>query len=102
MTFVPTTFILAQLDNPIEAKSIQELLTAILDIVVKLGVTVLVLAIIWVGFMYVKAQGKPEEIKTANNAFFWTVIGAGVVLGAKVIQMALCATITGLGSKLSC
>jgi len=90
------------LGNPIGYASIQALLTAILDIVVKIGVPVLVLALVWVGFMFVKAQGVPAELETAKKAFFYTCIGAGVVLGAKVIQEALCATIQGLGSTLPC
>ncbi|MFA6006256.1 MAG: TrbC/VirB2 family protein [Candidatus Paceibacterota bacterium] len=99
LAFMPIALVTAAsapLSNPISAPDIQTLLKDILQVVIDIGVPVLVMAIIWVGFMFVKAQGKPEEIKTANNAFLWTVIGAGVVLGAKVISEALKATVDKL------
>jgi len=82
--------------NPLKAKSIQQLVDLILDVLIKIAVPVLVMAVIWVGFLYIKAQGKPEEITKANSAFFWTVIGAGVVLGAKIISLAIQNTVKDL------
>lgn len=104
LAFMPMTFVYAEkLNNPLGETSIQELLSKILDAVVMIGLPVLVMAILFVGFMYVKAQGNPEQLKTAHAAFFWTVIGAFVILGAQLISKALCNTATDLGAKgLSC
>ncbi len=109
MIFIPTFFVHGQgspsdnrITNPLGATTtLMQLLLKILDVVVLIGVPVLVMAIIWVGFMYVKAQGKPEDIKTANNAFLWTVVGAGVVMGAKIISLALCSTVHELGAAIT-
>ncbi len=109
LSFSPTFFVYAQgsdtplgggtaITNPLTGiTSITQLLNKILDIVVLIGVPILVMAVIYVGFMFVKAQGEPGELKTAREAFFWTVIGAGVVLGAKVISLAIQSTVTNLG-----
>lgn len=88
-----------KIENPLKFKSIQELIKGILDVVVLIGFPILVMVFIWVGFMYVKAQGKPEDIKTANNAFLWTSIGAGVILGAKVISEVLQNTINQISNR---
>lgn len=103
LLFIPTTFLLADgngITNPLTGvTSITQLLDKILEAVVLIGVPVLVMAVIYVGFMFVKAQGEPAELKTAREAFFWTVIGAGVVLGAKVISLVIKETVTNLGKS---
>lgn len=54
--------------------------------VTKTAVSVLmpfvVIAFIYSGFIFVKAQGKPDEIKKAKEAMLWSVVGAFILLGA--------------------
>ena len=53
------------LTNPLnDIDSLPDFMNAILDAVVQLGSIVLLLAIVYVGFLFVKAQGKEEEIKS--------------------------------------
>jgi hypothetical protein len=86
-----------ELCNPLTGvDSLDGLLGKILDIVLIMAVPVLTMAFIWAGFLYVVAQGNPEKIKKANNVMFWTVIGAMLIIGAKVIQALVTATIGGL------
>ncbi len=85
------------LTNPLNSiNSLPDFLNAILGAVVDLGTIVLTLALIYVGFLFVKAQGKEEEIKNARNALMWTVIGGLVLLGAKTIGMVIASTVKGL------
>ena len=65
--------------------TLPELVALVLSAAVQIGVPVVALGIIYSGFLFVKAQGKPEDIKTAREAFYWTIIGAMIVLGAFVI-----------------
>ena len=65
--------------------TLPELVALVLSAVVQIGVPVVALGIIYSGFLFVKAQGNPAELKTANEAFYWTIIGAMIVLGAFVI-----------------
>ncbi len=85
--------------NPLGSiDSIPKLIDAILKIVVKVGLPLVALAIIYVGFLFVKAQGEPGKLTEAKEAFLYTVIGAGIVLGAFVISQAIQATVTSLGA----
>ncbi len=85
------------LTNPLNSiDSLPDFLNAILGAVVQLGTIVLTLALIYVGFLFVKAQGKEEEIKNARNALMWTVIGGLVLLGAQTIGMVIASTVESL------
>jgi len=84
------------LENPIRANSISELMTLLMDIVVRIGAVVSVFALIYVGYLFVEAMGKPEKIKTARKAFLYTVIGIAILVGAKVITVMIENTINYL------
>lgn len=85
------------LQNPLnKINSLDELVKAILDAVVTIGGIVLVLALVYVGFLFVAAQGREEEIRNARSALLWTVIGGLILLGAKSIQLVITATVQGL------
>jgi len=86
------------LENPIDAESFQILVTAILEVVVAIGTPIAILAIIYSGFLFVKAQGKPEALKTAREALIWTIVGVAVLLGARLLATVIQGTITGLGA----
>jgi heme/copper-type cytochrome/quinol oxidase subunit 2 len=83
--------------NPIKPNDINELITAILKIVVQIGTPILVLAIIYVGFKFVAARGNPGKLEEAKQAFVWTLIGAAIVLGAFVISTIIQTTIQQIG-----
>lgn len=83
--------------NPLKGiNSLPELLKAVLDAVVYLGGIVLTIAIIWVGFKFVMAQGNPEKIKEVRNALMWTLIGGLILLGASAISLAIQSTVSSL------
>jgi hypothetical protein len=74
-----------ELNNPLQADSIADLVATILDFVLQLGAIAATLAIIYAGFMYVTAQGDTSKITTAHRTFLYAVIGAAIILGSKVI-----------------
>lgn len=85
------------LENPLkDINSIPQLIAAILDIVVQIGIPVVALFIIYSGFLFVKARGNPEGLKTAKTAFIWTLVGAAVLLGASVLASVISGTIDQL------
>lgn len=85
-----------KLANPLKVNTIQELLNLILQVVVTLAVPIIVLFIIYSGFLYVTAQGKPEAIKKATTAFTWTIIGGVIVLGASLLLTIITNTVNAL------
>jgi hypothetical protein len=84
------------LTNPLNAGSIPELLAIVLKGIVQLGSIVLVLMLVWVGFLFVMAQGNEEEVRSARSALMWTVIGGLVLLGAQAISMLIQSTVNAL------
>jgi len=77
--------------------SIDKLVETILNsIVLPIGASVAAVAIIYSGFLYVKAQGKPGELEKAHEAIKWTLVGTAVILGAWVISQLIGGTIDKL------
>ena len=88
-----------KITNPLGDKSIDSLpalIALILDVTVKILSPIIVLVIIWTGFRYIKAQGNATEITEVHKSLMWVLIGAAVILGAKVIALALQGTISQL------
>lgn len=85
------------LKNPLNGiNSLTDLLDALIVAVVRIGTIVLVLALVYVGFLFVAAQGNEEKIRSARSALMWTVIGGLVLLGAQAISTVIKATVSGL------
>lgn len=78
--------------NPISAKSISELIANVVDIFVQVSIPIITVGIVYVGFLFVSAQGNTGKISAAREALKWTLLGAALVLGAKVISSAIQAT----------
>lgn len=72
-------------------------LTSILKLVIQIGAVIVVLMLVYVGFLFVVAQGNESKLTTAKNALLWTVIGALVLLGAQAIASGIQATVQALG-----
>lgn len=85
-----------KIQNPIKADNIQDFIKTILEGVIRLGIPLIALAIIYSGFLFVAAQGKPEKIKEAKDALLYTVIGAAVLLGAWAIAQLISETVLAL------
>lgn len=82
--------------NPIKAENINSLIKQILEGVIKIGIPIVALAIIYCGFLFVQARGKPEAIKKAKDALIYTLIGAAILLGAWAIAQLISDTVLAL------
>src|SRR5579872_363566 len=73
-----------KLQNPFKGGSdLTAIVTAILqNVIMPIAAVVVVLAIIYSGFKYLTAQGKPEDIRKANEGLMYALIGAAILLGA--------------------
>ncbi|MEX1027102.1 MAG: hypothetical protein WD049_03710 [Candidatus Paceibacterota bacterium] len=61
----------------------------ITDVILPIASVVVVIAIIYTGFLFVAARGNAAKLETARTAFVWTVIGTAVLLGSWVIATAI-------------
>lgn len=90
------------LRNPVgdKAGSLPQLLDLALKAVVDIGAIFGVLAIVYCGFLFLQAQGNESKLEEAKTAFYWTVIGLAILLGASVLEAILTNTINGLKAGL--
>lgn len=75
-----------RLCNPLSSiNSIPAFFQAILDIVMVFAIPFIVFFLIYAGFLYVMAQGKPEQIAKAHSALLYALIGGVLILAANLL-----------------
>ncbi|MCE9517885.1 pilin [Candidatus Nomurabacteria bacterium] len=87
--------------NPL-GKSISDIPTfiqTILGFVLLVGVPIIVLAIIYAGFLFVTAQGNSEKLTMAKTTLLYTLIGAALLLGSFVIAKAIKGTVDQISNS---
>lgn len=84
------------IQNPISSDDFTSLLKAVLKIIIEIGIPLVILGVIFIGFKFIKAQGNPGELKQAKDGFKWVLVGAAIVLGAYVISAILQATVSNV------
>ena len=89
-------YVFAEFENPIRPGTLQQLLLSILDIAVYILFPIVVLMIVYTGYLFVSAQGNPTKIETARKALIWTVIGALIILGARALALGIQATVNSI------
>lgn len=85
-----------RLVNLLSVGSLEELVAKVLEVMVQVGSILLVLMLVWTGFLFVAAQGNEEEIRKARGALLWVVIGGLLLLGAQALSLIISATIESL------
>ena len=104
-TTIPPTPISIDIPNPLNCGSasaedcgtLTNLITLILNnVVMPIAAVAVVMWIIYAGFTYLTAQGKPEAIAKAHQRLMWSLIGGGILLGAAAISKVVQNTINGL------
>lgn len=87
------------LANPLKGGGdVQTFLLSILDFVIKIGTIVVILMMVYVGYLFVVAQGKEAEIREARQALLWTVVGALILLGSQAIALGIEKTVQALST----
>jgi len=84
------------ISNPLKFSTIDQLITAIMGIVVQIMIPVITVMIIYTGFLFVTARGDVAKITTAKQTFLYVIIGAAIMLGAFVIKTAITGTVEEL------
>jgi len=69
-----------QLQSPISAGSIYDVLQSILGWLFKLSIPLVAIIAVWAGFSFMTAAGEPEKIKKARGILLYAAIGFAVIL----------------------
>ena len=82
--------------NPLGTSNILTFITQIIEIILVIAVPVIVLYIMYGGWVLVMAQGKPAEITRGNNIILWALIGGVLILGVNIIIEIIQSTVDAL------
>lgn len=87
------------IDNPIAADNLQCLVLLLFKTAVNILAFVCVGYFIWVGFLFVQAQGNDSALKAAKQTLTNVIIGTVLVMGAWVFADILSRTINSVAGK---
>lgn len=76
----------ATVKSHIKPTSIEGLLLAILEIFIIIATPLIVLYIIYAGFLYVTARGNTQQVEQATRALTYAIIGGVIILGAVALS----------------
>jgi len=84
--------------NPLGSSgaTLEGFLNSILDFVIRIGTIVVILMLVYIGFLFVTSRGEPGKITQAREALLWTVVGALILVGSKAIAVGIEATVRAL------
>jgi hypothetical protein len=71
---------------------LQSFVAAFLKAVVQISLPILTLFIVYAGFKFVFARGKPEGLAEAKKNFLYVILGAILILGAWVLATLISTT----------
>jgi hypothetical protein len=97
-----TSYTPVKIDNPFDCKGVSPctlmtlIKTILSSIVMPIASVAIVVWIVWAGFQFVLAQGKPGDIDKAKQNLLWSLVGAGILLGAAAISAVVENTVKNL------
>ena len=84
------------LQNPLQMNDLVSVIVAIANILLILAVPIIIIFIVYAGFLYVTAQGNTTKIQDAHRALLYALIGGAVVLGAGVVGFIIANTVNSI------
>jgi hypothetical protein len=88
----------AVIQNPLGggSQSLCGFIKNILNVVLAVAIPFIVLFIVYAGFLFIFARGKPAEIERAKRNFLYVIIGTFVFLGCWVLGQVVANTINAI------
>lgn len=77
------------LQNPVKAQTFAALVQGLADAVIKVSIPLVGIFLVYAGFLFVTAGGDEKKLETAKTTFYWSIIGAAVLLGSSVLARAI-------------
>jgi hypothetical protein len=99
LAFVSTAHAGTSYSNPITIMGVTDipsLLLAIVDLVFLIAMPIIVLFVIYAGYLFLTAGDNESKVSKAKFTLMWCLIGVAILLGAKVIAKAIETTILTL------
>jgi MFS-type transporter involved in bile tolerance (Atg22 family) len=87
---------MTSLCNPTSFTTLDQFLAAVLHAVVLIAFPIIVLFLIYIGWLFVFHGNEPAELKKTKEYFVYAILGALIVLGAEALSRAIAATVTAI------
>jgi len=87
------------LQNPLNFCSIPEFLAGALKALAMIALPIITLFLVISGFLFITAQGNPQQLEKAKKNFMYVIIGALLILGAWIIATLIAGTVNQLTGK---
>lgn len=71
---------------------------SVLKLIFRIGIPVIVVAIIYTGYLFIAAQGNPKKLEDAKQTLLWVLVGSAIILGAGLIAEAISGTLKSIES----
>jgi hypothetical protein len=85
-----------KINNPLKVDTIQDAIELFMKAVLRIALPFIIVFFIWAGLSFVLARGNPEKIAKAKKMFWYTIIGALLILGAWTITNAIIGTVNSI------
>ena len=84
------------LNNPLAGTidSIPQLLQKIVNVIIKVSIPIVAMAIVFSGFLFVTARGSDEQLKKAKQVLLYAVIGGLILMASWLIAEAIYSALT--------
>ncbi|MFM7088786.1 MAG: pilin [Candidatus Paceibacterota bacterium] len=83
------------IDNPLDGKidNLNGFIKILLEGVIKIGIPLIAIALVYSGYLFVTAAGNPQKIEKAKDAFVYALIGGAILLGSWAIAQMISDTV---------
>lgn len=87
----------AKIPNPLKGiNDLSQVVATVVDIVQILLIMATVLYLLYAGLMFVTARGEPSKISKAKDALLWGMVGAALILAARVLVATLQSSVNSI------
>lgn len=97
-SFNPFWVLAQEVENPLKFSSISEAIVGIGNFLLSLIVPLAILVSLWAAILLMTAAGNPQQIKKAQDALKWAVIGVAIVIVAQGFLQLIIKEVGGIGS----
>lgn len=87
-----------RLESPLNSNisTIPQFIEGFLRAIVIIALPLITIFVVYAGFMFIKARGKPGDISKAKENFTWVIIGAILILSAWILATLIGGTVSQL------
>ncbi len=79
--------------NPIKINTLNGFIKILLEGIIKIGIPIVAIALVYSGFLFVSAVGDPGKLKKAKDAFIYCLAGAAILLGSWALAQMISDTV---------